>query len=282
MDRGGGLLFSMWRRFRRDRFALAGLTVLVVVGVLSIAAPALTRYAPDQIDLKNRYLPPGRVHGFGTDGLGRDVLSRILHAGRVSLAIGVASAVVAALVGTMVGATAGYYTGWTDLTLMRFTDLVLSIPPLPLIIVLSVIIRPSVPILILLIALRGWMGTSRMVRGVFIALLQEEYVTAARACGCSNGRILFRHILPNSLAPVIVAATLAVGSAIITESVLSFLGVGVRPPTASWGNMLQDAQSTMATRPWLSIFPGVFIMITVLSVNALGDGLRDSFDVRVR
>ena len=165
---------------------------------------------------------------------------------------------------------------------MRLTDIVLSIPSLPLVIVLSAIVKPSPLLLILIIAGIGWMGTARLVRGSLLTIREIEYVEAAKAMGCSNARIILRHALPNSLAPVIVAATLAVGNAIITESVLSFLGVGIQPPTASWGNMLQDAESTMVTKPWLSIFPGAFILLSVLSVNAVGDGLRDALDVRVK
>ena len=282
MPRKSSLYADTWRRFARDRLAIGGLIVLLTLGLAAGAAPWLARFAPNQVDLRKLDAAPSRAHWFGTDDLGRDEFSRALYAGRVSLSIGVLSAVVAAVIGTTVGSSAGYYGGGVDSVLMRATDVVLSIPPLPLVIVLSAIARPSPLILILIIAGIGWMGTARLVRSAFLTIREGEYVEAARAMGCSNLRIILRHALPNSLAPVIVAATLAVGNAIITESVLSFLGVGVQPPTASWGNMLQHAESTMATHPWLSIFPGLFILSSALSVNALGDGLRDALDVRMK
>jgi peptide/nickel transport system permease protein len=281
-SRNPSLLGDAWRRFARDRLARTGLAVLAIVACAAIAAPRLVRHAPNQVDLTATDAAPSAAHWFGTDDLGRDEFSRALHAGRVSLSIGVFSAAVAAVVGTGIGGAAGFYGGLIDSALMRLTDIVLSIPSLPLVIVLSAIVKPSPLLLILIIAGIGWMGTARLVRGSLLTIREVEYVEAAKAMGCSNARIILRHALPNSLAPVIVAATLAVGNAIITESVLSFLGVGIQPPTASWGNMLQDAESTMTTKPWLSIFPGAFILLSVLSVNAVGDGLRDALDVRVK
>ena len=282
LPRRASLLRDAWRRFERDRLAAAGAVVLLVLAIGAAAAPLFTRYAPNQVDLAGLDVAPSAVHWFGTDDLGRDAFSRALYAGRVSLSIGVGAAAVSAVVGTAVGSTAGYYGGVVDSVLMRATDVVLSIPPLPLVIVLSAIVKPSPQILILIIAGIGWMGTARLVRGAFLSIRETEYVEAARAAGCSSARIILRHALPNSLAPIIVAATLAVGNAIITESVLSFLGVGIQPPTASWGNMLQNAESTMTTKPWLSVFPGVFILLSVLGVNALGEGLRDALDVRMK
>ncbi len=276
------LYADAWRRFARHRLALGGLVLLLMLGVTAIAAPWLARSEPNQLDLRNMGSPPSRAHWFGTDDLGRDEFSRALHAGRVSLAIGILSAMVAAGVGTTVGAIAGYYGGVVESGLMRLVDVVLSIPPLPLVIVLSAVTKPTPLLLILIIAGIGWMGTARLVRSSFLTIRESEYVEAARAIGCGSSRIILRHALPNSLAPIIVAATLAVGNAIIIESVLSFLGVGVQPPTATWGNMLKNAQLTMTTRPWLSVFPGLFILLSLLSVNALGDGLRDAFDVRLR
>jgi peptide/nickel transport system permease protein len=281
-SRRRGLLPDAWRRFVRDHLAAAGLVALLIIGGASAAAPSLTRSAPNQVDMTNPDSAPTASHWFGTDDLGRDEFSRALYAGRVSLSIGVLSAAVASVVGTALGSTAGFYGGVIDSSLMRLTDVVLSIPSLPLVIVISAIAKPSPLLLILIIAGIGWMGTARLVRGSLLTIREVEYVEAARAIGCSNPRIILRHALPNSLAPVIVAATLAVGNAIITESVLSYLGVGIQPPTASWGNMLQDAQSTMAMKPWLSVFPGVLILISVLSVNAVGDGLRAALDVRTK
>ena len=276
------LYADAWRRFARHRLALAGLVVVLILGGASVAAPLLTRFAPNALDLGNMGSAPSRVHWFGTDDLGRDEFSRSLHAGRVSLSIGILSASAAALIGTTVGAFAGYYGGIVESALMRLVDVVLSVPPLPLVIVLSAITKPTPLILILIIAGIGWMGTARLVRSSLLTIREGEYVEAARAMGCSSLRIIIRHALPNCLAPVIVAGTLAVGNAIITESVLSYLGVGVQPPTATWGNMLKNAQSTMTTRPWLAIFPGLFIMLSLLSVNAVGDGLRDALDVRLK
>ena len=276
------LLVDAWKRFARHRLALAGLVVVLILGGASVAAPLLVRFAPNALDLRNMGSAPSRVPWFGTDDLGRDEFSRSLHAGRVSLSIGILSASAAAIIGTTVGAFAGYYGGIVESALMRLVDVVLSVPPLPLVIVLSAITKPTPLILILIIAGIGWMGTARLVRSSLLTIREGEYVEAARAMGCSSLRIILRHALPNCLAPVIVAGTLAVGNAIITESVLSYLGVGVQPPTATWGNMLKNAQSTMTTRPWLAIFPGLFIMLSLLSVNALGDGLRDALDVRLK
>jgi peptide/nickel transport system permease protein len=276
------LLVDASRRFLRDRLAKTGLVVLAIVGMATVAAPWLARFSPIQVDLTSIDSAPSAVHWFGTDDLGRDEFSRALYAGRVSLSIGMLSAATAAVIGTAIGAVAGFYRGMIESALMRFTDVILSIPSLPLVIVVSTIAKPSPFTLVLIIAGIGWMGTARLVRGALLIIREIEYVEAARAIGCSNARIILRYALPNSLAPVIVAATLAVGNAIITESVLSFLGVGIQPPTASWGNMLQDAESTMATKPWLAIFPGLFILFSVLSVNAIGDGFRDALDVRIK
>jgi peptide/nickel transport system permease protein len=276
------LLSDAWRRFHRDRLALAGLLVLALLCAASIAARSITRFSPIEVDLNKMSSPPSGAHWFGTDALGRDQFARALFAGRVSLSIGFASALTSATIGTIVGTAAGFYGGIVESALMRLTDIALSIPSLPLVIVLSAIVKPSPMILIGIIAGIGWMGTARLARSAMLSTRECEYIEAARATGCGNLRIILRHALPNSLAPVIVAATLAVGNAMIAESVLSFLGVGIQPPTASWGNMLKDAQSALATKPWLAIFPGLFILVSVLSVNALGDGLRDALDVRMK
>lgn len=276
------LLGDAWHRFGRDRLALCGLIVIAMLCTVSIAARYLTRFSPIEVNLSKMSAPPSRTHWFGTDALGRDQFARALFAGRVSLSIGFASALAAATIGTVVGATAGFYGGIVESALMRLTDIALSIPGLPLVIVLSSIVKPSPLILIAIIAGIGWMGTARLARSALLSTREREYIEAARAVGCGNLRIIVRHALPNSLAPVIVAATLAVGNAMIAESVLSFLGVGIQPPTASWGNMLKDAQSALSTKPWLAIFPGLFILVSVLSVNAIGDGLRDALDVRMK
>ena len=271
-----------WRRFRRHTPALLSALLLTLFVALVLLAPLIAPYEFDAIDTKQIRKPPSAAHVMGTDELGRDLLTRILYGGRISLAIGFFSALVATLVGLMLGAVAGFYGGWVDNLLMRFTDIVFTIPALPLLILLNSFAKSSVPLMVLVIAALSWMGTARAVRALVLSLKEQEFLLAARALGVRDSGLLARHIIPNTLTPVIVGATLGVGNAIITESSLSFLGLGVTPPTPSWGNMLQDAQSTMSSAPWLTIFPGLAILITVLCVNFLGDGLRDGLDPRLR
>ncbi|WP_412027513.1 oligopeptide ABC transporter permease [Deinococcus yunweiensis] len=270
------------RRFLRHRLAVTGLAVLTVLGLLALLAPVIAPYAFDGQDLEimGQPQPPSREHLMGTDQLGRDAFTRVLYGARVSLAVGLASALLSTLLGTVVGALAGYYRGVVDSVLMRLTDVVLCIPLLPLVILLSGMLRPNVTLLVAIIGLLGWMGTARLVRGQFLSLREREFVEASRALGGSNNRIMFRHILPNALGPIIVATTLAVGSGIMLESALSFLGLGVQPPTPTWGNLLNYASQWLQSAPWLALFPGLMILITVLSVNFLGDGLRDALDPR--
>jgi peptide/nickel transport system permease protein len=239
----------------------------------AILAPLVAPYAPDAIDLAGRRAAPSRAHWFGTDELGRDVLTRVLHGARVSLAIGLLSGALATAFGSLVGAVAGYWRRWADALLMRATDAMLSIPRLPLLMVAAVIIRPSVPVMVALVAAVGWMETARVVRAEVLSLSTRGFVDAARASGTRGAGILGRHIMPNVAPTVAVAATLAVGRAILLESTLSFFGVGVQPPAASWGNMLYQAQTTMASEPWLALFPGLMILVTVITVNALGERL---------
>lgn len=274
----------IWKRFRRHKMAQVGLAVLVLLALMAIFAPQLAPHAYEAIDLDNMQSPPTLKgsHYFGTDDLGRDQFTRIVFGARISLSIGIFAALVSASIGTVLGATAGYYGGLIDSAIMRFTDIMFSIPVLPLVIILSSVLKPSVPLLVAIIGCLGWMGTARMVRGSILSIRTLDYITAARSQGATDFRIIFKHCLPNALAPIIVSATLSVGGAIISESVLSFLGLGVQPPTPSWGNMLQGAQATMDTKPWLAIFPGLFILVTVLSVNFLGDGLRDALDPRMK
>lgn len=270
------------RRFRRHRLAVIGLVVLIVLGMLALLAPVIAPYGFDTQDLNiiGTPQPPSAEHLMGTDQLGRDALTRVLYGARVSLAVGLTSALLASLLGTLVGALAGYYRGWLDTFLMRLTDVVLCIPLLPLVILLSGMLRPTVPLLVGIIGVLGWMGTARLVRGQFLSLREREFVEASRALGGSNNRIMFRHILPNAIGPIIVATTLAVGSGIMLESALSFLGLGVQPPTPTWGNLLNYASQWLQVAPWLALFPGLFILVTVLAVNFLGDGLRDALDPR--
>lgn len=270
------------RRFRRHRLAVLGLVILLVLGALALLAPVIAPYGFDAQDLNiiGTPQPPSREHLMGTDQLGRDALTRVLYGARVSLAVGLMSALLASFVGTLVGALAGYYRGWLDTVLMRLTDVVLCIPLLPLVILLSGMLRPTVPLLVGIIGALGWMGTARLVRGQFLSLREREFVEASRALGGSHNRIMFRHILPNAIGPIIVATTLAVGSGIMLESALSFLGLGVQPPTPTWGNLLNYASQWLQVAPWLALFPGLFILVTVLAVNFLGDGLRDALDPR--
>ncbi len=271
-----------WRRFRRHIPALVSAIVLAVFVVLVALSPWIAPYDYDAIDTKQIRKPPSVAHLMGTDDLGRDLFTRVLYGGRISLAIGVFSALAATLLGTLLGAMAGFYGGWVDNLIMRFTDIIFTLPALPLLIILNSFANSSVPLMVLVIGALSWMGTARAVRGLVLSLKEQEFLVAARALGVSDGGLLFRHIIPNTLTPVIVGATLGVGNAIITESSLSFLGLGVTPPTPSWGNMLQDAQSTMSSAPWLTVFPGLAILVTVLCVNFLGDGLRDGLDPRLR
>ena len=270
------------RRFRKHRLAQVGLVLLILLAISAIVVPMVSPYTFDGQDFAILGMPqaPSLAHPMGTDQLGRDNATRIFHGARVSLAVGLASALIATFLGTLVGALSGFYGRWVDTSLMRFTDVMLSIPILPLVIALSGFLRPSLPTLVLIIGGLGWMGTARLVRGQFLVLRGAEYVEASRALGSGNARIMFRHILPNALGPIVVSTTLAVGSAIIVESALSFFGLGVQPPTPTWGNLLTGSSEWLDAAPWLAAFPGLFILVTVLSVNFLGDGLRDALDPR--
>ncbi len=252
--------------------------VLACLIVAAVAAPILAPYAPDRIDLSIRRQPPSTSHWFGTDELGRDVLARVLYGARVSLAVGLLSAAVAGAGGVAIGGIAGYAGGAVDSALMRVTDGVLAVPRLPLLMIAGVVLQPSVPLLIVLIGLAGWMETARVVRVEFRTLRGRGFVESARASGAGHVRLLWRHLLPNAAQAVAVSLTLAVARGILLESALSFFGVGVRPPQASWGNMLYQAQATIATAPWLALAPGVFILITTVSVNLAGDGLAARAD----
>ncbi len=270
------------RRLRRHRLAQLAGTVLLLLVAVSVLAPWITPYRFDQIDLAHRLRPPSWSHPLGTDELGHDVLTRLLYAGRVSLTVGLSAAVASAVVGTVVGLLSGFYGGWTDQLLMRLVDVLLSIPDLPILIVLSRYFGGSLGGIILVLVAFGWMGTARLVRGEVLRLKNQAFVEAARAVGASSARIMVRHLVPNALGPVIVSATLSVGGAILTEAALSFLGIGIQPPTPSWGNMLQNAQDFIWRTPLLALWPGLMIFVTVLCCNFFGDGLRDALDPRTR
>lgn len=277
----GKTLFQIFiRRFLRHKLAMAGLIVLVVLYALAIVAPWVTPYEFDEIDLYNMYSLPSAQHWFGTDELGRDELTRVLYGGRVSLMVGTVVAILSSLIGTLIGMMAGYYGKWVDNLLMRFVDLMLSLPLLPLLIVVAVIKGPGLGGIIIILGVLTWTSVARLVRGSFLSIREEDYVQAARALGASDWRIIVRHMLPNAMAPIIVSTTLMVGIAILIESVLSYLGFGIQPPTPSWGNMLYNAKITMTQYPWLTYFPGLMIVLTVLCFNFVGDGLRDALDPR--
>ena len=269
-----------WRRFRQHRMALAGSLILVVFALGAILAPQLTSYEPNKQDLDNRLAPPSWEHPMGTDELGRDLLTRILHGGRISMLIGVLAMSVAVTVGTLFGAIAGYYGGRIDSALMRFTDVAISFPSLFLLILLAAYFGSSVPTIVLVIGLLSWMRVARLVRASFMSLKAQQFVEAARCCGVGARRIIIYHLLPNAMGPIIVAASLGVAGAILTESALSYLGLGIQPPTATWGSMLRNAQDQMAIAPWTAIFPGLMIFLTVIAINYVGDGLRDALDPR--
>ena len=270
----------VWARLRRHRMATWSTVVVALVGALCVAAPVIAPYDFDQIDLASIREAPSMAHVMGTDDLGRDLFSRLLYGGRVSILIGLLAALIATGFGSLLGAISGFYGGRVDGMLMRFTDVVYSIPTLPLLIVLASYTQAGAVSMAIAIGVLSWMTTARVVRGEVLKIRAMEYVEAARSLGATNARIILRHVLPNTAGPIVVGATLAVGNAIILESSLSFLGLGVQPPTPTWGNMLMDAQATMSTQPWLSIFPGLAILVVVLAVNFLGDGLQDALDPR--
>ena len=275
----------MARRFFRHHLAAAGLVVLVALALSAILAP-FAPHDPDALSVSARKEGPSANHWLGTDEAGRDVFARTLDGGRISLSIGLAATVVALLIGTAVGAVAGYFGNPVDAFMMRLTDAFLSFPQLFVLIVLGTLIRTTslralqgsiVPIAIV-IGVLSWMGLARIVRATFLALREKEFVEAARAAGAGDGRIIFRHILPGAVGPIVVQASLLVAASIITESGLSYLGFGVQPPTATWGNLLRDAQAHMRTLPVFAIAPGLMIFLTVMSINFVGDGLRDALD----
>lgn len=275
--------------FFKHKLAVLGAVIVLLLVIACIIGPNISPYDVEKSSLRNRYQPPSMEHFFGTDDLGRDMLTRLLSGGRISLSIGLLSMSIAVIIGVTIGSISGFFGGKIDNVLMRFTDLMLTIPRLFLLIIMAVILRSinwpylqeagGIMAIVLVIGILSWMSIARLVRGSFLSLREKEFVEAARSLGLSNFRIIVRHILPNAISPVIVAATLGVAGAIITESGLSYLGFGVQPPTPTWGNMLRNAQDEMLRgNMWMAIFPGLMIFITVLSINYMGDGLRDALD----
>lgn len=270
-------------RFLRHRLAVLSVVVLVTIIAVSIAAPLLAPYDPNRIVLAEKDNPPSAAHLMGTDYNGRDMLSRILYAGRVSLGIAFSVVIFSGLLGSVVGVVSGFFGGWVDAALMRLVDFMLTLPLLPILLVLITIFSPSIPLLVIVLVLTGWTGTARLVRGQVLSLREQQFVEASRALGASRVRLMFAHLIPNSLAPIIVSLTLAVSDVVVAEAALSYLGFGVQPPDASWGNMIRGVTSTVLEKyPWQAFFPGLMIFLTSLSVNFLGDGLRDAFDPRQR
>ncbi|MDR7555304.1 MAG: ABC transporter permease [Armatimonadota bacterium] len=276
-DRRAG---HLWRRFRRNRLALVALAYLLVVHLVAVLAPRLAPHPPEAIDLLNQFGPRSRDHPLGTDETGRDVLSRLIFGARTSLAVGLAAMAVAMTIGALLGAVSGFYGGVVDAIVMRVADGMLTIPTFFLALLVLAVFGSNIVNVVLTIGGMGWMVVARVVRAEVLRTLPQEFVAAARAIGASDARLLFRHLLPQALPSMIVAATLGVAYAILTESALSYLGLGVQPPMPTWGNMLTGAQHYVWTKPILAVYPGAMIMLTVLSYNAVGDALRDTLDPR--
>ncbi|MDA8433934.1 MAG: ABC transporter permease [Nitrospiraceae bacterium] len=270
-----------WKRFRQNRLAVSGGIIVLVLFLTAAAAPLLSPFDPDAIDRHHVLMPPSLHHPLGTDDLGRDVLSRMIWGARISLAVGFVAVGIATAIGMLLGALAGYYGGWTDRMVMRFIDIMLSIPTFFLILAVIAFIGTSVWNIMIVIGLTSWMGVARLVRAEFLSLKEREFVLAARAIGAGDARIIFRHVMINSMAPVIVSAVIGVAGAVLIESALSFLGIGIQPPTPSWGNILSLGKDYIELAWWLSVFPGLAILITVLGYNLLGEGIGDAIDPRL-
>ncbi|MGH7476369.1 MAG: ABC transporter permease [Longimicrobiales bacterium] len=285
-DAAGG--DSQWaiarRQLGRNGIALIGLATIGLLYVIALLAPFLAPYDPiaQQDIVRTGYLGPSLEHWFGTDRFGRDVLTRILYGARISLAIGFIAVAISITLGVVIGAVAGYLGGKTDALLMRFTDTVLAFPRLVLLIMIIAVFSPSLTLIILVLGLTQWPGTTRIVRGEVLSLREREFIQAARALGFGRGRIIARHLIPNVLAPVIVTATLGIGNTIVLEAGLSFLGMGVQPPTPSWGSMVADGRQNLLGAWWVATFPGLAIVVTVVAFNLVGDALRDALDPRLR
>jgi len=271
---------SLIKKALSNPLSLAGFIIIMCVFVLSMLAPVIAPYDPNYIDVKAILLDPSMQHWMGTDGLGRDVLSRMLYGGRISLLVGLVAVGISTAIGILLGALAGFYRGWVDTFIMRIVDVMLSIPSFFLILAVIAFLTPSIINIMIVIGLTSWMGVTRLVRAEFLSLNEREFVMASRTLGAKNARLIFTHLLPNSLTPIIVSAVLGVAGAVLMESGLSFLGLGVQAPQASWGNILTDGKEYIQFAWWLSLFPGLAILITVLGYNLLGEGLRDALDPR--
>jgi len=273
---------AFWRALRRNRLALAGGVVVVALALLALLAPVISPRDPNRLDVKRILDAPSKAHPLGTDQLGRDVLSRMLYGARVSLAVGFVSVGIAGAIGIVLGSLAGYHGGTTDAMVMRLVDLMLVFPRFFLLLAVLAFLRPSIWTIMTVIGLTGWMSVARLVRAEFLSLKEREFVLWSQSIGATAFRIIWRHILPNAMGPVLVAMTLGIPAAILTESGLSFLGLGVQPPHATWGNILNEGKDAIEIGWWLSVYPGLAILVTVLSYNLLGEGIRDALDPRLR
>ncbi len=271
---------TLFKKALSNPLSLIGFIVIASVFLLSMLAPIVAPYDPNYIDVKAILLAPSTQHWMGTDGLGRDVLSRMLYGGRISLLVGLVAVGISTAIGIILGALAGFYRGWVDTFIMRIVDVMLSIPSFFLILAVIAFLTPSIINIMIVIGLTSWMGVTRLVRAEFLSLSEREFVMASRTLGAKDTRLIFIHLLPNSLTPIIVSAVLGVAGAVLMESGLSFLGLGVQAPQASWGNILTDGKEYIQFAWWLSLFPGLAILITVLGYNLLGEGLRDALDPR--
>ncbi len=272
----------IWKRFKQNRLALAGFCVVSFLVLTALLAPIIAPFDPLDIDIDNILSPPSTSHPLGTDDLGRDILSRMIYGSRISLSVGCVAMGIALAIGVTIGSLAGYFGGRIDAILMRFVDIMLTFPTFFLILAVIAIVRnPNIYTIMIIIGITGWMDVARLVRAEFLTLKERDFVVAATTSGAGHLRIIFRHILPNALSPVFVAATFGIAGAILTESGLSFLGLGVQPPNPSWGNILTLGKDNIEVAWWLSVYPGFAILITVLSYNLVGEGLRDALDPRL-
>lgn len=269
------------RRFLDNKRAVVGVCILAILIAATVGAPLITGYSPNAVNLSQSMQPPSGSHWFGTDTVGRDYFARTLYGGRVSLGVGFSAMLIALIFGTVIGSMAGYFGGVLDELLSRGVDFFLSLPIFYIIVVAQMLLNPGTAGLVVLISLFFWMPVARLVRGLVLSERERDYVQAAHAIGSRSGRIIVRHLVPNIVGPIIVTASFNVGDAILIESALSFLGVGIQPPTATWGNMVIGAETYLLTAPWIAIFPGVMIALTVMSFMFLGDGFRDAFDTRM-
>ncbi len=271
-----------WIRLSRNKLALLGGVIVLFLALTAILAPWLSPHDPGEIDVTRILEAPSREHPLGTDQLGRDVLSRMIWGSQISLLVGFVAVGILSIIGVFLGSLAGYYGGWIDSVIMRFVDIMLCFPTFFLILAVIAFVSPSIWAIMIVIGVFGWMGVARLIRAEILSLKEREFILAARSQGGGDLRIIFRHLLPNALSPVLVSAILGVAAAILTESALSFLGIGVQPPTPSWGNMLTAGKDNIDIAWWLSLYPGLAILITVLGYNLLGEGSRDALDPRLR